>query len=200
MNKQVIIIRGGTTFDTYEDYILYLKNKEINIEELKHCKGWKDTLVENLGDDFEVLLPQMPNKANARYNEWKLWFERMTPFLNDNIILVGHSLGGIFLAKYLSENILPKKIKATILVSAPFDDENSGKSLADFILPAFLVKFAQQSEKIYLIYSKDDSEVLFGQLKKYKQALLNAKEIIFNNRGHFNQEIFPEIIELIKSI
>ena len=50
-------------------------------------------------------------RTNARYEEWKIWFERMIPFLNDNVILVGHSLGGIFFVKYLSENLLPIKSK-----------------------------------------------------------------------------------------
>lgn len=200
MNNQVIVIHGGTTFDTYEDYISYLKNKEISLEKLKPRKDWKDTLAEKLGDDYEVLLPRMPNGANARYEEWKLWFERIISFFNKDIILVGHSLGGIFLAKYLSENVISRKIKATILVAAPFDDENNEESLTDFALPASLDKFAKQSEKIFLIQSKDDPVVSFEQLGKYKKALPNAKDIVFDQREHFNQETFPEIIDLIKSI
>ena len=53
---------------------------------------------------------------------------------------------------------------------------------------------------IYLIHSKDDPLVPFTQLKKYQQALPKAEAIVFENREHFNQETFPEIIELIKSI
>lgn len=200
MSKQVIIIHGGTTFDTYEDYISYLKNKEISLEKLKPRKDWKNTIAEKLGDDYEVLLPRMPNGTNARYEEWKIWFERIILFFKKDIILVGHSLGGIFLAKYLSENNFPRKIRATILVASPFDDENSEESLTDFALPTSLDNFATQSEKIFLIQSKDDPVVPFEQLGKYKQTLPNAREIIFDGREHFNQETFPEIIDLIKSI
>ncbi len=203
MKKQIIVIHGGTTFNTYKDYISYLKNNEISLERLKPRKDWKDTLSEKLGNNYEILIPRMPNKTNARYAEWKLWFERIIPFLSKDIILIGHSLGGIFLAKYLSENTIPKKIKATILVAAPFDDnenENNRESLTDFILPTSLIKFTEQSKKIFLIQSKDDSVVSFKHLGKYKQALLNSKEIILNKREHFNQEVFPEIIDLIKSI
>ena len=200
MRRQVLVIHGGSTFDTFEKYVSYLKNSEIQIKNLKFKKGWKGNLTEKLGKDFDVLLPQMPNKTSAHFKEWKIWFEKIIPFLENNVILVGHSLGGIFLVKYLSENDISKKIKATILVSAPFDDEKTGRSLADFKLTSPLTKFAEQSGKIYLIQSKDDPEVPFENIEKYKKAFPQAETITFENREHFNQENFLEIIELIKSL
>ena len=200
MNQQIVIISGGTTFDTYRDYISYLKNKEISLEKLRPRRDWKDTLADKLGDNFDILFPKMPNVTNARYKEWKIYLERIVTFLKKNVILIGHSLGGIFLAKYLSEHSFPKRIKATILVAAPFDDANSEESLADFKLSPSLSKFAEQGGMIQLIHSKDDPVVPFEQLGKYKQALPNAKTVIFDKRKHFNQETFPEIIELIKKL
>ena len=169
------------------------------MDKLRSQRDWKDTLAERLGEDFDVLSPRMPNGTNARYKEWEIWFERITPFLGKDLIFIGHSLGGIFLAKYLSENTISKTIKATILVAAPFDDANE-ESLADFKLSSSLAKFSEQSGVIYLIHSKDDPIVPFEQLKKYKQGLPNSKTIILNNREHFNQEAFPEIIKLIRTL
>lgn len=203
MKKQIVIIHGGTSFKTYEDYISYLKNKEISIEKLKPCKDWKDTLATELGEDYEVLMPRMPNSTNARYDEWKLWFSRVSEFFDDKVILIGHSLGGIFLAKYLSENTLTKTIKAVILVATPYDDSddvNGGESLIDFLLPVSLNKFMRQANAIFLIHSKDDPVVPFVQLAKYQTSLPKAKVVIFENRKHFNQETFPEIIKIIKSV
>jgi len=195
-----VVIHGGTTFDTYKDYISFLKNRKISLDRLKSHRGWKDTLQEELGENFEVLSPRMPNGTNARYKEWKIWFERIIPFFSKNVILIGHSLGGVFLVKYLSETDFPKKIKATILVAAPFDDSDREESLADFKLPSSLEKFAKQGGKIYLIQSKDDPVVSFGEIGKYKQALPNAETIIFNDREHFNEESFPEMIKLLKNL
>lgn len=47
----------------------------------------------------------MPNKQNAHYRDWKLVFEGILAQLNpqDEITLVGGSLGGCFLLKYFSE-------------------------------------------------------------------------------------------------
>ena len=200
MEQQVVIIHGGTAFNTYKNYISFLKNREITLDRLRLQRDWKDTLSEKLGKNFDVLSPRMPNGTNARYKEWKIWFERIIPFFKQNVIFLGHSLGGIFLAKYLSENTFPVKIKATILVAAPFDDEDSGESLSDFKLPPSLKKFSEQGGEIYLIQSKDDSVVRFGELEKYKQALPEAKTMAFKDREHFNQEFFPEIIKLIRTL
>ncbi|OGF72515.1 hypothetical protein A2W54_02925 [Candidatus Giovannonibacteria bacterium RIFCSPHIGHO2_02_43_13] len=101
------------------------------------------------------------------------------------------------LAKYLSENDFQKKITATFLVSAPYDDANSEYSLADFKLPRNLIKLAKQSDKIFLYQSKDDPVVPFADLRKYKQALPSANTQIFENRGHFLQEDFPELTDAI---
>lgn len=198
MKKQILVIHGGHSFDSYEKYFEFLKNYEVNFEKLLQT-GWKDKLGENLGEDFEAILAKMPNPMNANYGEWKIYFEKLFPFLRDNIILIGHSLGGVFLAKYLSENNFPKKILATILVAAPFDAKSAEYSLVTFALPPNLERFKEQGGKIFLYHSKDDSVVPFSDFEKYKQAVPEAEPMIFEDKGHFNQEEFPEIIKLIKS-
>lgn len=200
--KQVIIIHGGTAFKTHKRYLNYLKNCKVTIKKFKPKEDWKAGMEKNLGSNFEVLLPKMPNKSNARYKEWKIWFGRILPLVNSNIVLVGHSLGGIFLAKYLAENSLSKKITATFLIAAPFDDkdEKGNESLVDFSLPKSLNKFEKQGGKIYLYHSKDDPVVPVSHLKKYKKMLPSAQVIVLKNRGHFNQEQFPEIAKEIKNL
>lgn len=200
MKKQIVVIHGGTTFDTYGDYVSYLKSKRIKLNDLKKKSDWKNSLEKELGKNYNVLLPRMPNKANARYKEWEIWFKKILPLLGKNVVLVGHSLGGIFLAKYLSKNAVSRKIKATFLVAAPFDAEGSNESLADFVLPESLKRFSSQGGIIFLIHSKDDPIVPFEQLKKYKKALPCTKEIILDKRGHMNQEKFPELVREIKNL
>src|SRR3989344_3659970 len=105
MKTQIVVIHGGDTFDTYEQYLSFLKNYKIDFERFReNKKDWKATLAEKLGENYEVISHSMPNKRNAKYIEWKIWFEKFIPFLNPEVILVGHSLGGAFLAKYFSEN------------------------------------------------------------------------------------------------
>lgn len=198
MKKQVIFIHGGDVFNSYSDYIEAL-NKSIFNPNNKRIKKWKDSLAEEIGDNFDVIAPTMPNKQNAKYNEWRIWFEKIFPHLGKDIILVGYSLGGIFLAKYLSENIFPKKILVTYLISAPYNGKHSEYFNTDFVLADSLEKMEEQSEKIFLYHSEDDAIVSFVDLKKYSKVLPKAVSVVFKDRSHFLQEKFPELVKSIKS-
>ncbi|MFA6095749.1 MAG: alpha/beta hydrolase [Candidatus Paceibacterota bacterium] len=201
MKRQVIVIHGGDVYDSYEAYISSLKKTELDFERLKNKKSWKTSLAQKLGDGFEVVLPEMPNDMNAKYLEWKIWFDKVVPFIEDGAVLVGHSLGGIFLAKYLSENRVPREIRATFLIAAPFDDEDtpeaSDESLGDFALPPSLDGFARQGGDIYIYQSEDDPVVSSADMAKYARALPEAKQRVFKGRGHF---IDPELPELVADI
>ncbi|MDP3962698.1 MAG: hypothetical protein Q8Q03_02430 [bacterium] len=103
MKMQVIIIHGGDTFETREQYLDFLHNYEINIERYKKdTDDWKKSLRSKLGADYEVIIPIMPNKTDGRYEEWEIWMDKLITFIDDGVILIGHSMGGSFLAKYLS--------------------------------------------------------------------------------------------------
>jgi predicted alpha/beta hydrolase family esterase len=196
--QQVLAIHGGNTFENYGEFLESLKTKEIALDNFLPQRGWKDALGLALGIEFEVFAPLMPNPSNAQYEEWKIWFGRILGLMNDGVILIGHSLGGVFLPKYLSENESPKKIKAVILVAAPFDNEGGTEKLASFALKKPLDGFARQAGEIHLFHSKDDPCVPFAQLAKYQKSLPTAQAHIFENRGHFRQENFSEMVDLVR--
>ena len=133
MKKQILVIHGGDSYSTHAKYLRALKNEKIDFDKMR-ASGWKDNLQKSLGNKFEVFRPQMPNRENARYTEWKIWFEKILPLMDKDIVLVGHSLGGIFLAKYLSENKIKKNIRSVFLVAAPFVGRNNKYDLFDFKL------------------------------------------------------------------
>jgi predicted alpha/beta hydrolase family esterase len=195
MKKQVIIIHGGDSFAAYEEFLDSLKNWEVSLESFLPKCDWKSVLQSKLGEEYEILSPRMPNKQNAKYEEWKIWFERMTPFIQDGVILIGHSLGGLFLAKYLSENNFSKKIEALFLIAAP---HSQTQDISSFALEADLQKVAEQCRNIHLYQSQDDAVVPENEAERYKKAWPEAQLHIFQDRGHFNQENFPEIVEEIK--
>lgn len=199
MKQQVLVIHGGTTFSSYKKYIDGMKALTFKLEKLKYRLDWKDTITADLGEDYEVLAPRFPNGSNAKYKEWSIWFEHIIPILKNNTILVGHSLGGIFLTKYLSQHIIPKKIKAVILVSAPFK-KLEFEEVASFTLPKSLKKLNEQAKKIILIHSKDDEVVPVSHVRQLNRSLKNSSVILFDDRGHFKQEHFPELVQLIRTL
>ncbi len=198
MKKQVIVIHGGDCFLTKEGYISFLQSFQIDSLDYFFGKDWKKLLQQNLGDDFQVIAPRMPNQFDARYAEWKIWFEKLIPLLNEEVILVGHSLGGTFLAKYLAENDLGKKIQSLHLVAPAYDAEGTDYDMCDFVMPEDLKKVAEQCANIFIYQSKDDIAVPFLNAEKFTKAIPEARLVSFADRGHFNQESFPEIIENIK--
>lgn len=197
MKKQIIIIGGGNTFDSYKQYISFLKKIKLDFERMNSA-GWKDTLEKDLGRGFEVIRPKMPNPSNAKYSEWKIWWEKIIPHLEKEVVLVGHSLGGIFLAKYLLENKFPKKILAVFLIAAPYDDKGEEDSLADFDLKKDISGLQDQSEKLFIWQSMDDDVVDFADLGKYQKVLPLANCRESKNKRHFNQKNFPELVREIK--
>lgn len=197
--KQIVLIRGGETWNTYEEYVSFLNAYSFDLADYSR-KSWKRSLGDMLGEGFEVIMPQMPNSMNAKYSEWKIWFEKYIPFLRDDVVLIGSSLGGTFLAKYLSENIVPLKIRATFFAAAAFFDKNDTYSMADFILPDDLTGFASQAGEVYLYQSEDDPVVPLADVYKFKDTLPNAHVTILQDRGHMRGEEFPELVADIKAL
>ena len=125
---QVFFVHGGMTFKNKKDYLHFLKTREVSIKKKIYWTG--DFFEKSLGKNFEIITPRMPQQDDAKYGEWKIYFERFFPQLRNNIILIGASLGGIFLAKYLSENKFPKKILSIYLICPPYDNSLPGEDLA----------------------------------------------------------------------
>lgn len=200
IKTQIFIIHGGMTFKRKRDYLDYLKNRKVSVE--KRSKWSDDYLDKKIGKNFEIVRPRMPLQDNAKYEEWKIHFERYIPSLKNGVILIGNSLGGIFLAKYLSENKLLKKLGGVFLVCPPFDGSLSNEDLVGgFKLKSDLSLLARSTKNLYLLFSEDDDVVPVAHAEKYRKKLPDAKILIFKSKnGHFQVSEFPEIIKLIKSI
>jgi predicted alpha/beta hydrolase family esterase len=196
---QVLIIHGGMTFKNKKDYIKWLETRTVSIDKRINWAG--DYLEKKLGNDFMVIRARMPMQDDAKYEEWKIVFERYIPLLDDKVILIGNSLGSIFLAKYLSENKFPKEIISTYLVCAPYDNSHSDEDLVGgFKLKSDLSLIEKNSKKLTLLFSADDECVPPYHAEKYKEKLANANIIIYKSKnGHFNIPEFPEIIKMIKA-
>lgn len=203
MKTQILYIHGGDAFSNYDDFLEYLRTEPIdNPFNTEVRKKWKEKLKIEFGEQADILLPSMPNKQNAKYTEWKIWFERHFEFLTDEVVLIGHSQGGYFLVKYLTENIVPFPIKALFLVSTPFNNKVYGyNDSSDFNFNTENIGTLENLVKnIFIFHSNDDTAVPFEQAEAYVEKLPQAKFISFTDRGHFIGPEFPEIIDEIRKI
>jgi len=198
MKQQIVLIPGGNAFRKYEDYIKDLEDTKLSLSFFDK-KDWKTGLGNILGEEYQVITPQMPNRFNARYKEWEIWFNKIADLLEDEIILIGTSLGGIFLAKYLAENTFSKKLKALFLVAAPYNTDPEG-DLCDFVTDEDLSNIEKQTKHIFIYQSKNDEIVPFEDCQEYKKLLPEATLRVFENYGHFKLAEFPEIVKDIRLI
>lgn len=196
---QVIVIHGGTTFANYDDYMKSLSSGTLHVDRMVYKPMWRELLQQNLDNDYQVLLPSMPNKTNARYSEWSARFTHLAEIIEDDCILIGHSLGAIFLAKYLSENKFPRRIKATVLVAAPYNDE-SGEDLTDFKLDAVTEHFSEQAGKVIFFFGSDDPVIPISEMEKFKRDVPNADYHVLSAPDHFMRVDFPELVTSLKTL
>lgn len=97
--QQVLLIHGGDTYESYEAFLQALKGKSVHLEWIASRRDWKNELQSQLGEGFVVYTPQMPNKQNAKYEEWEILFKKLLEAVEDGVVLIGHSLGGGFFGK-----------------------------------------------------------------------------------------------------
>lgn len=191
------MVHGGMTFKNEKDYMHYLKTRKVSTKKRPY---WEVDLEKKLGKKFEIIRPRMPLQDNAKYRDWKVAFERYIPLLRNNFILIGSSLGGIFLAKYLSEHKLSKKALSAYLVCAPFDNTLPKEDLVGgFKLKADLSLVEKNCKNLHILFSKDDDIVLVSHAEKYRKKLKKAHIVIYKSKkGHFTVPTFPEILVMIK--
>jgi predicted alpha/beta hydrolase family esterase len=203
MKQQIFYIHGGSSFTNYEAFLISLKTKTVrDLPNEEQIKKWPSTLREELGESYQVFMPGMPNSQNAKYEEWKIWFERHFEYLDDELILVGWSQGGYFLSKYLIENETPFIIKALFLVAAPYElADFKGEDGGDFVFDTSRVgELAKKAARIVIMHSKDDFCVPYEHSLKYKSSLPEAELVTFEDKNHFLVEELPELVDMIKAI
>jgi predicted alpha/beta hydrolase family esterase len=202
--QQVLYIHGGDSFLEHSDFLERLKTTELwhlpTDDKVPRPKKWTSTLVEDLSQEFEVIMPPMPNKQNAQFVEWKIWFERHFEYLTGEPILIGHSLGAMFLAKYLSLYELPFTPKAVFLLAGAYRLPNfSDKDCGDFLIePEKVRNILGKVGKVVIMHSRDDFVVPFMHGESLALALPEAEFIVFEDKNHFLIEEFPELISKIR--
>lgn len=203
MKQQVFYIHGGESYENHDIFLERLRTKDIwDLPSETPKVKWTQSFASELGPDFEVFMPAMPNKQNAKYEEWKIWFERHFEHLRDGAVLVGCSLGAMFLAKYLSKNEIPFKVRAIYLMATPvsdtaFADEDCGTFRFSLDSSSVLTRRAGE---VFIVHSKDDFLVPYEHAVRLNQAIPGSELVTFEDKNHFLIEEFPELIAHIKGL
>jgi predicted alpha/beta hydrolase family esterase len=199
---QVLIIGGGRSFKDRQQILDFYKNYDI---ERKKGRAWKDWLIWSLEDSHDFIFPDFPLRNNADYEIHKIIFEKyFVKFNDEDLIVVAHSLGTIFILKYLLENGFVKKIKQLHLV-APFianelqpadDVEDTGSFTFDYKNVSEVAKFCKE---IHIWHSTDDTVCDFKNAEYLREKIPSAELHTFTNRGHFLGSTFFELFDVLRA-
>lgn len=130
--------------------------------------------------DIHVVAIEMPGAFYPVYDVWKKELERFS--LDEDTILVGHSCGGGFLARYLSENNV--QVGKVILVAPWLGDP--GKEMDEtFFDFSFDKQMANKTAGLSLFYSTDDDDDILGAVEQITASIDGVKVTKFTNKGHF---------------
>jgi hypothetical protein len=185
--KNAILLHGTTNREEYfDDRFPSLSNS--------HWFPWlqKQLLIKGVFTQT----PEMPDAYAPDYKKWKSEFEKLT--VDKNSILVGHSCGGGFLLRWLSENKI--QINKLILVAPWLDpDRERTKDFFEFNLDSGISNRASQ---VHMLYSTDDDSDVLKSVEIIKKEIANITIREYKNKGHFTlsdlkTEKFPELLELI---
>ena len=155
---------------------------------------------------IHTIAVEMPNGYFPKYEIWKKELERFD--VDENTILVGHSLGGGFLIRWLSEEDV--KVGKVVLV-APWlgsmagDDRYSPEEFdADFFDFKIDSDISHKTKGVTILSSTNDGIGVQRTVKFIQEKINNIKYLELENKGHFTlkslgTDAFPELLEEILS-
>ena len=163
-------------------------------EENCHWIPWVKKHLEERGTT--VYNPRMPRSWEPDYQEWKKTVEKID--IDEHSVIVGHSAGGAFIVRWLSET--KKKIRKLILVS-PSKSMNPKKDYVDIIAKFYEFNVDPDLKNRInesVIFTSNDEERHLKSAELYAKEL-SARTIRLENHGHFisrdmkNNEL-PELL------
>jgi predicted alpha/beta hydrolase family esterase len=157
------------------------------------------SLKAQLGADYEVLNPLMPDPDNPEYGSWKQKIENEFNALEGEVVLIGHSLGGSVVLKFLSEEKYKKHVSGLFIVSAPFWGIKDWE-VSDYILKESFDSGLAAIQNIFFYHSRADEWVPFEHLHMYAKKVLQAKIRELNGRDHEFGKGIPELVADIRSL
>jgi hypothetical protein len=156
-------------------------------------------LREELGPDYEVLFPIMPEPGDPHYGPWSERLGEILAEIDDPVVVVGHSLGASVVLKHLAEGGRREPITGLVLAETPFWGESEWE--AEWALPEGWPDETVDLPRTFLFHSRDDEVIPFAQLALYAKRLPAAEVRPLEGNGHlFDRGDLTEIVEAIRSL
>lgn len=135
---------------------------------------------------------------NPKYLPWKSQLEKELTRLSGEVILIGHSLGGSVLLKYLSEEKSNRLISGLFLVAVPYWGEDDDWHSTEFTLAENFAEKIPRVSHLFAYHSSNDEVVPFAHFEHYIGMLPQIKPREIEGHDHLFSDGLPELINDIK--
>ena len=142
-----------------------------------------DSLRRSLVPNYDVRFPRMPGESDPSLESWKPKISSELSRTPGKPILVGHSVGGSILLRYLSEENVEKPIAGLFLLAAPSWDEEKW-NFDDLKLPRDVARKLAPVPRIYFYHCRDDDVVPFTHLALHGARIPKAVTRAIASGGH----------------
>jgi predicted alpha/beta hydrolase family esterase len=165
--------------------------------------NWDSHLVASLrrqlGPEYDVRYPRMPNEADPTMASWRPVLERELSSLPPGAVVVGHSVGGTLLIHVLADWASTTALDAIVLLAAPFigdggwasDEIGSGADLAARLPIAV---------PVLLYHGEDDTIVPVEHVERYAAAIPRARVRRLVGRDHQLNNDLSEVASDIRDL
>lgn len=182
MTKQLLFVQGGGegVHDEWDNKLVASLERE-------------------LGRDYEIRYPPMPNEADPNYALWQRALKKEFASLGDGAILVGHSVGATILINVLAEEPSELVPSGIFLIAAPFVGKGGWPS-EDIKPISDLGSRLPKQSRIYLYQGSEDDTAPLGHVDLYEKAIPQAVVRRLAGRDHQLNEDLSEVAADIRQL
>lgn len=145
----------------------------------------------------EVIVPDLPDPEAPNPEEWTKALIEEVRSVDDETIVVGHSIGATAALRFLEAVEARSTVKGCVLVAPPWrikDERFEGFFMSELDFDVLMWK----SSRFTVIHSHDDKVIPFDHAKKCARVL-HARLVERNEgEGHFQGERYPIILQEIE--
>ena len=153
--------------------------------------------------DYEVIVPQFPSPpvVPAKISEWFDVLKQYEQKINEDTLLIGHSLGGVFTLRILEK--LDQPVKAAFFTGTPIEVKPILNYDRDVAFSGFDFDWEKikQNAKRFVVFQSDDDPYVGLENGKQLASKLGVELNFIPNAGHFNKRAgYTQFSQLLEEI
>ncbi|OGM14541.1 hypothetical protein A3A76_06095 [Candidatus Woesebacteria bacterium RIFCSPLOWO2_01_FULL_39_23] len=142
-------------------------------------------------EGFEVIVPEMPDTAKPQLGPWLANLKEIAGKANNELFLLGHSLGCITIMRYLESLKNGEQVGGVVFV-AGFTDDLGYKELSNFFIEPINFKKIEERSRMFSLINSDNDPYVPPKYVDILKDKLGAKSIVKHNMKHFSGPIDNE--------